>query len=62
MNQLREIRGWSLPDFVLLFLMIGVACWIGRDALTDIWIRGINDNESAYILFAPLAASKAALA
>lgn len=56
MSRLREIRGWSLPDFALLILMIGVTCWIGRAALFDIWTRGTSGGESAYVLFAPIAA------
>ena len=56
MTGLREARGWSLPDFILLLLMVCVAGWVGRDSVIDIWQRGTNDAESAYVLFAPLAA------
>ena len=56
MTGLREARGWSLPDFVLLILMICVAAWVGREPLLDIVDRGLNDRNSAYVLFAPFAA------
>lgn len=56
MSKLREIRGWSLPDFALLLIMLGATGWIGRAALADIWARGSRGGESAYILFAPIAA------
>jgi len=56
MSGLRETRGWSLSDFVLLLLMIGVASWVGREALVDIWKRGTSGGDSAYVLFAPIAA------
>ena len=56
MTGLREARGWSLPDFILLLLMVCVAGWVGRDSVIDIWQRGTSNSESAYVLFAPLAA------
>ena len=54
--KLRPKRAWRPRDFALLLALLGVAMWLLRQPLGDIFAIGLRDEEQSHIFLAPIVA------
>jgi len=50
-------RNWTIRDWMLLLLTLGVGCWAHRQPLADIVDIGLRDSEQSHIFLAPIIAA-----
>jgi len=54
--KLRNRRVWTLHDFGLLALLVGLCVWVQRQPLWDLLAIGLRDEEQSHIFLAPVVA------